>query len=128
MAVSIDVSCNDPDNGNFVGKFTMLQVRCGDIDLEFEGPWPQSRGMSFSVNNGKAQIGRIKVPILGYGNWVGNWCWDSISVKWPDALRIIEHLGKRTEWHCAGGVCELCDAFDARRKISPKEWKDAVKG
>ena len=126
MAVSIDFCCNDPDNGNYVGKFHMMQVRCGDIDLEFDGPWSQSEGITFRVDGGFAFIGRIKVKALAYREWVGNWCWNSISVAWPDALRIINYLGNSNGgWHLSGGDADLFDAFNERKAITPQEWRDA---
>lgn len=125
MAIRIDVACNDPDNGNFIGKFHMLQVTAGDDDMEFEGPLYQSDGITFSVKDGRARFGRIRVPILQSKDWVGNWCWNSVWVRWPDALKVINYLGKQTVqgWHMSCGPELLYDAFNARREITPAEWK-----
>jgi len=125
MAISVDFACNDPDNGNFVGKFHMMQVRAGDDDMEFDGPWSQSEGITFSAKDGKARIGRIIVPFWSYRQWVGNWCWDSISVSWVEALRIINYVGKNKAggWHMSNGPTELFDAFNERHEITPLEWK-----
>lgn len=32
------------------------------------------------------------VPILSYGNWVGNWCWDEIGVDAEDAALLISAM------------------------------------
>lgn len=126
MAIHIDFACNDPDNGNYVGKFHMLQVRAGDIDMEFDGPCYQSDGITFSVGADRiARIGRIKVYTHSYQNWVGNWCWDSIAVAWPDMLKVINYLGRQQKqgWHMSSGPTALFDAFNERHAITPAEWK-----
>lgn len=136
MAISVDFACNDPDNGIYVGKFHMMQVRAGADDMDFDGPCYQSDGITFkiietpivgSISNQHlfAQVGRLKVPIYGYREWVGNWCWNSISVSWVEALKIINYIGKNKTggWHMSNGPTDLFDAFNERHEITPLEWK-----
>jgi hypothetical protein len=124
MAIHVDFACNNPDNGNPVGKFHMMQVRAGDIDMEFEGPCYQSDGIRFNSDRGTTRVGRIKVNALSYKSWVGNWCWDSITVSLKDALRIINYVGRQTKqgWHMSCGSEILFDAFDKRHAITEEEW------
>lgn len=129
MSVRVDFFCNDPDNGIFVGKFHRMQVSCGDLDMEFEGPWFQKEGIVFRLDNGgeHAIIGRLRIPILGYRERVGNWCWNAIWVPWPRALEIINYLGRNKvqDWHMIEGPCKLFDAFNERHVITPLEWRVA---
>jgi hypothetical protein len=95
--------------------------------MEFEGPIYQSDGVTLMVDSSGrfAKIGRLTVDILGYHAWAGNWCWDRISVAWPEALKIINYLGslEKQGWHMSCGPTELFDAFNARHAITPAEWK-----
>ena len=105
----------------------MLQVRAGADDMEFDGPCYQSDGIRLRVERGFAYVGRIKVRCLSYQSWVGNWCWDSIAVAWPDALKIINYLGRQKAqgWHMSCGPDTLFDAFNERHAITPAEWKES---
>ena len=125
MAIHVDFACNDPYNGNFVGKFHMMSVRAGEDDIDFEGPWNQSEGITFRIAEDHAYVGRLKVPIWSYREWVGNWCWNSITVSWDEALKIINYLGKSKTggWHMSEGPTELFEAFNERQEITPMEWK-----
>jgi hypothetical protein len=125
MAIWVDVACNNPDNGIFVGKFHMMSVRAGADDLDFEGPWSQYDGVTFLAMEKFARIGRIRVPIHAYKQWYGNWCWDSIAVSWPDMLKIVNYLGnnRKRGWHMTNGPDDLFTAFNERHEITPMEWK-----
>lgn len=127
MAIQVMVACNDPDNGNFVGKFHMLEVVAGSDSMEFEGPWDQGEGIVFRLEGDgqKARVGRIVVPILHYREWTGNWCWNTIWVRWDKALEIINYLGRQHAqgWHMSCGPDGIFQAFNERHQITPAEWK-----
>jgi hypothetical protein len=125
MAIHVDFACNDPDNGNPVGKFHQLQVQAGVDDMEFEGPCYQRDGVIFRMEGEMAHVGRLRIPVLAYRSWVGNWCWDRIYVSWVHALEIINYLGKleKQGWHMSCGPEQLFEAFNERHAITPAEWK-----
>lgn len=130
MAVTLMFACNG-DRGQFTGHFTAFEVECGDVRMEFRGPWNDEDGPTIefrfpvSLGPGVVIVDGIEFAAHAYMTWVGNWCWDAVSVSWPEALKIIKHLGTRPEWHMEEGPCDLFDAFDARREITPLEWKNA---
>jgi hypothetical protein len=129
MAISISFACNNPDNGNFTGRFDKLEVDAGNLHLEFESADYPSRGIpvsfEFPVTNGygKVKVGRLEVQGLSYKNWYGNWCWDMARFTWCDALAIINYLGRSKVWRMVDGDTDLFEAFNERREITPLEWK-----
>lgn len=128
MPITVMLCCNDPNNGLFLGKAESIEV--GDIELE--GPsiaisYKEQKLSRASPMEGEhtLRIGRLQVPALGYKTWVGNWCWDAAKVRGVHALRILNFLAAKPHWHCTQAVCEIYEAFNDRRKITPDEWKRA---
>lgn len=44
------------------------------------------------VAHDKVRLGRKIFPIASYAPWVGNWCWDTITVTPEIASEILRHL------------------------------------
>jgi hypothetical protein len=133
MAVRVNFACNDPDNGDCLGRFNHMDVDAGDLHMEFEGYYDEEDGcpveFSFATRSGmgRVKVGSLEVQAFAFRGWYGNWCWDGVSVSWVDALALINQLGP--DWRMTEGPCLLFDAFEARHEISPQEWRaenDAV--
>ena len=129
MAITLNFACNDPDNGNFIGKFDKMEVDGGDLHMEFECSLYPSKGVPVSFKfpvingDGTARVGKLKLRGLWYKPWYGNWCWDAVWFSWVDALAIINYVGKLKYWRMTEGPCALFEAFNERHKITPMEWK-----
>ena len=125
MAITVNFACNDPRNGDCLGKFERFDVDGGDLHMEFEGPETEIK-FDFPITNGYGvvTVGNQQFHALAYRNWYGNWCWDAACFSWDVALAIINHLGASGDWRMTEGPCSLFDAFDARHQITPQEWKD----
>lgn len=84
--VSLMIQVNDYRNGMYVG-------RCGGVQIsDFLHLDPRVLPEPRCTLNLKARtfsIHRQSVPILSHGMWVGNWCWDEISVDAEDAALLI---------------------------------------
>lgn len=83
-----------------------------DTYLELSaGIWPLSACPRFSRLDGFVRISRRKFPIIGYSTWVGNWCWDSVSVTFEVGADLLNYL-KSLGWHCEGGTIHLGNIWD----------------
>lgn len=122
MAITLNFACNDPDNGNFTGRFDRMEVDGGDLHMEFECGCHPSQGVRIRFEE-VAKIGRKKIQYLQYKNWYGNWCWDAIWVRWPEALEVINYVGTLKHWRMVDGPSSLFEAFNDRHVITPQEWR-----
>jgi hypothetical protein len=124
MAITLNFACNDPDNGNFVGRFDRMDLDAGDLHMEFEGS-ETSVEFDFPTRGGygNVTVGEKQTTSLAYKEWYGNWCWNAASFTWVEALEIINYLGATGEWSMTDGPCSLFDAFDKRHAITQTEWK-----
>ena len=125
MAITVSFACNDPNNGNFLGRFDRLEVDAGELHIELEGERTVEVDFDFPIlgGGGKVQVGRFKIPGLAYKDWYGNWCWNAASFTWVEALRIINYLGSLKGWRMTEGPSDLFEAFNERQEITPMEWK-----
>lgn len=132
MAITLNFACNDPDNGNFIGRFDRMDLNAGDLFIQFEGGAQSLIEFNFPIRGGygTVKIGDREWTSLAYREWYGNWCWNSASFTWVEALEIINYLGSLGWWRMTEGPCSLFDAFNDRQEITQMEWKaenEAVK-
>lgn len=102
----VHIACNDYRNGNFCGRleavqYNELELVCaaGSVAISF---LPQQR----------VRISRRVFEYVGRKAWVGNWCWDAISMPKKEAHRLIGYLREAGRWQCEGGPVRLCDWYD----------------
>lgn len=80
------------------------------------GIWPPSDCPRFSRlkrgNKEAVRVSRRVFEITGYSTWVGNWCWDQITVTLPVGRELIHYL-RSLKWHNEGGTCEFGDIWDS---------------
>lgn len=103
----IMLAVNDPDNGCHSGY-----LRAVDFD-DLLSVWAYDNAMTCRyISDHKLRIGRRVFPIQGYTTWVGNWCWDAISVDYDTANAIAEHIRNSGKFSPEQGVIEVWDAWD----------------
>jgi hypothetical protein len=123
--VSIHMACNDPDNGDFAGHVCQIALPGNALELTakdwnilgFRGcPKLREDGSHF-VLSGKPW------PFVRRVWWIGNWCWDGYAMTAENATAFLVWLHKRGLFHCEGGWCELCEAWDGSAPlVLPDRW------
>ena len=123
MAITLNFACNDPDNGNFVGRFDRMDLDAGGLHMVFDGP-EETICFDFPMHGGygSVTINEEHFPSLAYREWYGNWCWNAASFTWREALTIVNYLGANG-WRVTDGPSDLFEAFNERHEITPMEWK-----
>lgn len=105
-SVSVMFACNNPDNGLFIGRFENLALSFGangDAQhLSINGP---SRKLTF-LNGNKLRVCRRTLPIGRRREWVGNWCWDEVTLCPLGTARLLNAL-KDARWTPEAGTEEL---------------------
>lgn len=130
MPFTVMVCCNDYRNGNPTGRFESLEIfdcELTGLPMTFSCEDRHHRERNSGTGDMTARFGRLTVPALSYKSWVGNWCWDAVSVRLIYAVRIWNHLVSTGNWHCEGGPCELFDLFNSKGMIDPKTAPDFLR-
>lgn len=127
MPIHVDLCCNDPDNGNDTGYAESIELfDCtlvgGRVRVAFD-PEPPS-GVNPYEGVSTLRFGRMRLPILGYKGWYGNWCWDRATMRLIHAVAIWNYLVNKSDWHCEEGPEELYELFNAHREIEPRTAPD----
>lgn len=124
MNVTIMIACNNPRNGTFQGYVEDVCLELPDGEsVELNGSY--SRVRFLHENPPRMAISGVKFVPISHQEWVGNWCWDAVTVNSEDARRILNAL-KRRRWKvdCAP------EAFHARwerdGELTADEWRDLV--
>lgn len=123
--VSIHMACNNPDNGDFVGRVCQIELPDGALELTAKA-WniTSMRGCPKLRENGNYMIFAGKVwPFVRRRSWVGNWCWDGYTMTESVATGFMVWLHSRGLFHCEGGWLELCEAWDQPAPlVLPDKW------
>jgi len=117
VPIRICYACNDPRNGDDLGRSEAIEFTLADETVRLVGG-----SVVTKLAEGRLQIGRVYVPVLASSTWHGNWCWDSALVHLAPARDAWNYLAKRRNWHCEEGPELLFDAFNARRELTAGEW------
>lgn len=64
------------------------------------------------VGNNHLRIGKNIYRIYGYGTWVGNWCWDAVTVDVEVAQQILEYVRSTEHYNCFEAEISLFEAWD----------------
>lgn len=92
--MSVHFACNDPDSGNFVGTFDHIEFYSDDHELELHG----DDAAAVEFRPGAVRVAGIDYPTLGLpDHWVGNWCWDAVSMDVANA-RLLARALIRSGW------------------------------
>ncbi len=119
MRAQIEIACNNPDNGQPVGKSEHITIAFGSdlMQVELSGT-PIS---TWCTKDGFLRVGRRRFKLKGYTYWYGNWCWDMATVSMADALRCFNGLQNMKYWKCDEGPDELYVAFNTRRTVNMQQ-------
>lgn len=103
-------ACNHYDNGSDLGKADAFEF--GDL-LHIAGGWIVVRRIGVD----KLRIGRRVFPIISYGSWIGNWCWDGARVTLEVANRIAAHLQATGRFNAEHGEATIFDMWHEGKSI-----------
>ncbi len=123
--VSIHMACNDPDNGNFLGRVAQISVASDALELTAKA-WiiTSERGCPKLREDGRTFfLAGKRWPFVRRKSWIGNWCWDDCAVSTSVATDFMIWLHGRGLFQCEGGWVELCEAWDAPTPlVLPDRW------
>lgn len=94
----------------------------GEVRLELRACiWPPSACPRFSrLSDSRIRISRREFPVLGYKEWVGNWCWDEVLLPPSDGADLLNYL-KSIGWQCEGGMSPYFEMWMAGEKWRPSD-------
>lgn len=132
--VSIALCCNDPDNGNFTGRFDAVDIGSEILKLDNKYYPPKAPRLRYEMKSQGTQSGwgaspvegRIKVarryfPVIGYKSWWGNWCWDCVLLEPEVALRFLNYLKELDYFQPEYGLTVFFDTFnDPKARFNEK--------
>ena len=111
--MTIDVACNDPDNGNFAGVAMQLQIGCAEFEAN---AWANSSyrliGPKFELVPGGFKMSGKGFKIAGSKDWYGNWCWNRYQMEDGEITRFVQWIWKRFNFSCTTATEEFFDWFD----------------
>jgi hypothetical protein len=127
--LTLQLCCNDPDNGMFAGYIENLHIKlaCGD-PIELSGPRVKVSERALRACGKDAElikIGRVTARKYGGATWVGNWCWDSVKVESEKARQIVNYL-KARDWSCECAPNDFFDRWLDAGAITADEWPGFV--
>jgi hypothetical protein len=119
----LDVCCNDPDNGLFVGRADGLQLTTWDDALiELETRYWEC-GPRFTEKSGTIRIARRTWPILAAKEWYGNWCWNAYWLAPTTLLDLLSTVKKARQFHCTNAPTQLYENWnDDEAPLSRALW------
>lgn len=100
MTIGVMIACNHWRNGSFRGVVTNFQFDRGREHIYLESPYYDAGlRMGYASEPGSYRNGgllvfgrRTVIKPLGYWCWVGNWCWDQVTVSDHDGMRLLRLL------------------------------------
>ncbi len=118
----LDVACNDPDNGIFAGRATMLQIGIAEFSASNFGA-----GYAFNEINGAIRLAGKKFPVQSSKNCVGNWCWNRYMLGTEKGMQtprwwltdFVIWLRGRGIFQCDAGTVGFCHWFDGDHYLVP---------
>lgn len=116
MTVYLMFAVNNPEDGVDTGRARAFNFNYrGDpeIALELESTYWDGAIVCRMIGKDRLRIGRRVFPVLGHSTWVGNWCWDGVTVENHVAQAIAEHLRSTGKWSPCAGYEELWDAWES---------------
>ena len=118
--IYLEVACNDPDNGLFEGRASMMQIG----DAEFM-PSNRAGGCTFAELPGAIRIAGKTWRTAGSKEWFGNWCWNrydlyhrQMTTRWYFVEFVIWLRGRKL-FTCTGAPSEFFDWFNSEREVTP---------
>jgi hypothetical protein len=91
VTVDVMLACNSPRNGMPEGRVDRVDIP-GVIELSGDD-------LPCSVGRSGLEVAGQRFTVLGFADWVGNWCWSQVKLSPDDTLRLLELLRER-HWTC----------------------------
>jgi hypothetical protein len=101
--------CMNDENGNETGRIEAINISTIDNDqANFSHHWNGVRG---EIGKDCVRIGRRTFPITGYNDYVGNICWNLVTVTPEVGAEIMKWLKQLTAFQCEGGTVEFLERY-----------------
>lgn len=113
--IQVMLCCNDPDNGLFDGRLSGLEI---GPNMKFSSTQWTGPAIRWVGTNGMRIAGKT-FNFDGYRNWVGNWCWDCVTMRGDEVLKLLNWPRFRHFFDIDEGEERLFNWFKAGG-----EWKD----
>lgn len=115
--ISIDIACNDPDNGLFAGRAEQINIKDADGELiEFE--CRRVRAPKIIEVAGGIRVAGKFWPTHGSKEWVGNWCWNAYWVDVDVAIAFLSWLHTRAFFDLTCGENRIFDRWKEREPFA----------
>lgn len=110
---------NNYRNGVFSGRCSSISLYdCEQLTLE--SPY-LDRHLKCEIGKDFLRLGKSKQwPHHGEKHWVGNWCWNSVTVA-PEVAAGILNFAIRRGYRPTVGVEELWERIDAAQLLTAKD-------
>jgi hypothetical protein len=89
--VRVHLACNDPDSGAFAGETEMVEFQSDRHEATLGG---EIADVAFEAGDRAVVIAGERYAIQCHSHWVGNWCWDAVTMSFEDARRLLTNLLK----------------------------------
>ena len=118
--IPIHIACNHPDTGRFNGRFGLMDVgddcqfRLETYQLETgEFAGPACRIYTRRDGTKRIGVGPHAFTIYGHATWVGNWCWDRVTMPGSEVLRLLNLPLIRNWFSCVEAEMRLFNLWKA---------------
>lgn len=123
--MAVDMACNDPDNGDFVGRVCQISLSDGRPDLTAKAWTIMSyRGCpKLREEPNTLMLSGKSWPFIRRQSWHGNWCWDRYVMETSNVTEFLKWLHARDLFVCEGGWSDLYDAWNTSGPlVLPDRW------
>jgi hypothetical protein len=128
--VAIHVAVNDAANGMFAGRLDALEVHQGrrhlfSLDTGIPGPrcvlrWVPGGG-------GYLRLGPSRYRWIGRRSWVGNWCWEVLTFRVAEAVRLLNDIRASGLWGWDDGCTSWSQRWDSGRPFMIADFQGAAR-
>ena len=119
--IYLEVACNDPDNGLFAGRVSMMEI--GDAEFEANN----LNGYAFAELPDAIRIAGKTWRIANSKEWFGNWCWNRYELYHPQKTtcwyfaEFVIWLRERRLFSCTAAPTAFFEWFNWNEDVPPKE-------
>src|SRR5262245_32405026 len=109
--IRVLLCCNDPDNGQCDGRLSAVEI---GPNMAFDArQWVGPRFAWIGAN--RFRIAGKQFAFVNYKNWYGNWCWDGVTMRGSEVLRLLNWPRFRVFFDVGEGEERLFNWFRAER-------------
>jgi hypothetical protein len=113
LTAFVSFACND-ERGNFTRKADAFDFEDHrGYSASLQGPGLVVDHLAHGESAGHLKVGRRHFEIAEYKAWVGNWCWDRVTLSHGEARRLLSYLLERgfdaDAWDCEGPWAQLIE-------------------